>query len=61
VARGLSFWAGRGGRVVPFALHIRNDDRDRIPSLVLLGAVDGRRVDGAPALFSIATQREKAG
>jgi len=30
-----------GGRVVPFAVHVRNDNRKRTPPLVRLKAVSG--------------------
>jgi hypothetical protein len=39
-----------GGRVVPFALHVRNDNRARTPPLVRLRAVAGPDGDGAPCL-----------
>jgi hypothetical protein len=38
------------GRVVPFAVHVRNDRRERIPPLVRLQAVAGPTYDGAPCL-----------
>jgi hypothetical protein len=37
-----------GGRVVPFAVHVRNDNRERTPPLVRLKAVAGPDDDGAP-------------
>jgi hypothetical protein len=40
----------QGGRVVPFALHIRNGNRDRIPPLVRLKAVCGPGDDGSPCI-----------
>ena len=36
-----------GGRVVPFALHVRNDNRERTPPLVRLKAMAGPDDDGA--------------
>ncbi len=39
-----------GGRVVPFALHVRNDNKERTPPLVRLKAVAGPDDDGAPCL-----------
>jgi hypothetical protein len=38
------------GRVVPFALHVRNDNRGGAPPLVRLKAVAGPDDDGAPCL-----------
>jgi hypothetical protein len=39
-----------GGLVVPFALHVRNDNRERTPPLVRLKAMAGPEDDGAPCL-----------
>jgi hypothetical protein len=39
-----------GGRVVPFALHVRNDNRERTPPLVRLKAVCGPGDGGEPVL-----------
>src|SRR5262249_26492480 len=39
-----------GGRVVPFALHVRNDNRERTPPLIRLKAVCGPGDDGEPVL-----------
>jgi hypothetical protein len=39
-----------GGRVVPFALHVRNDNRDRTPPLVRLKALCGPGDDGEPCV-----------
>jgi hypothetical protein len=35
---------------VPFALHVRNDNRERTPPLVRLKAVSGPGDDGGPVL-----------
>jgi hypothetical protein len=46
-------WAlvrGDGGRVVRFALHVRNDDREGPPPLVRLKAVCGPGDQGEPVL-----------
>jgi hypothetical protein len=40
----------RDGRVLLFALHVRNDNRDRIPPVVRLKAVSGPDDQGEPAL-----------
>jgi hypothetical protein len=40
---------GSGG-VVPFALHVRNDNRERTPPLVRLKAVCGPNDDGSPCI-----------
>ena len=39
-----------GGPDVPFAVHVRNDNRERTPPLVRLKAVAGSDDDGAPCL-----------
>jgi hypothetical protein len=39
-----------GGRVAPFALHVRNDNRERTPPLVRLKAVCGPGDGGGPVL-----------
>jgi hypothetical protein len=39
-----------GGRVVPFALHVRDDNREEEPPLVRLKAVAGPDDDGAPCI-----------
>jgi hypothetical protein len=39
-----------GGRVVAFALHVRNDNRERTPPLVCLKAVSGPGDDGEPCI-----------
>jgi hypothetical protein len=39
-----------GGRVVPFALHVRNDNREGTPRLVRLKAVSGPGDDGEPVI-----------
>src|SRR5262249_7885724 len=39
-----------GGRVVPFALHVRNDNCERTPPLVRLKAVCGPGAAGEPVL-----------
>jgi hypothetical protein len=39
-----------GGRVVAFALHVRNDNRDHMPPLVRLKAVSGPGDDGEPVI-----------
>jgi hypothetical protein len=38
------------GSVVPFALHVRNDNRDRTPPLVRLKARCGPRDQGEPVI-----------
>jgi hypothetical protein len=40
----------QSGRVVPFALHVRNDNRERTPPLVRLKAVCGPGDDGSPCI-----------
>jgi hypothetical protein len=39
-----------GGNVVPFALHVRNDNRERTPPLVRLKAVCGPGDQGEPVI-----------
>jgi hypothetical protein len=39
-----------GGRVLPFALHVRNDNREGTPPLVRLKAVSGRGDGGEPVI-----------
>jgi len=39
-----------GGRVVPFAVHVRNDNRARTPPLVRLKALCGPADQGDPVL-----------
>ena len=39
-----------GGRVVPFSLHVRNDNREGTPPLVPLKAVSGPGDDGEPVI-----------
>jgi hypothetical protein len=39
-----------GGRVLPFALHVRNDNREGTPPLVRLKAVSGPGDDGEPVI-----------
>jgi hypothetical protein len=39
-----------GGRVVPFAVHVRNDNRERTPPLLRLKAVAGPADDSSPCL-----------
>jgi hypothetical protein len=39
-----------GGRVVAFALHVRNDNRDRTPPLLRLRAVCGPGDHGEPVI-----------
>jgi hypothetical protein len=39
-----------GGRVVRFALHVRNDNRDRTPPLVRLKALCGPGDEGEPCI-----------
>jgi hypothetical protein len=39
-----------GGRVVPFALHVRNDNRERTPPLVRLKAVAGPDDNAEPCI-----------
>jgi hypothetical protein len=46
----LAIGRGDGGRVVPFAVHVRNDNRERTPPLVRLKAVAGPADDGAPCI-----------
>ena len=41
---------GRGGPEVRFGVHVRQDNRDRIPPLVRLKALCGPGDDGAPCL-----------
>jgi hypothetical protein len=41
---------GPGGAVVPFALHVRNDNRERTPPLVQLKAVCGPGDQGEPVV-----------
>jgi hypothetical protein len=42
-----------GGPEVRFAVHVRNDNRERTPPLVLLKAVAGPDDDGAPCLTAM--------
>jgi hypothetical protein len=46
----LAIGRSAGGRVVPFALHVRDDNRERTPPLVRLKAVAGPDDDGAPCI-----------
>jgi hypothetical protein len=46
----LAIGRSNGGRVVAFALHVRNDNRRRIPPLVRLKAVCGAGDNGEPVL-----------
>jgi hypothetical protein len=39
-----------GGRVLPFARHVRNDNRERTPPLVRLKAVCGPDDQGEPVV-----------
>jgi hypothetical protein len=39
-----------GGQLVPFALHVRNDDREGTPPLVQLKAVSGPGDEGEPVI-----------
>jgi hypothetical protein len=39
-----------GGRVVCLAVHVRNDNRERIPPLVRLKVVCGPGDDGSPCI-----------
>ncbi len=41
---------GSGGSVIPFALHLRNDNRERTPPLVQLKAVCGPGDQGEPVI-----------
>ena len=45
----LAIGRGDGSRVVPFALHVRNDNRERTPPLACLKAIAGPD-DGAPCI-----------
>jgi hypothetical protein len=41
----------QGGHIVPFALHVRNDNREGIPPLIIrLKAVCGPDDDGSPCI-----------
>ncbi len=47
-----------GGRVVPFAVHVRNDNRERTPPLVRLKAVAGPDDDGSPCITVMLPEEE---
>jgi hypothetical protein len=47
-----------GGRVVPFALHVRNDNRERTPPLVRLKAVCGPGDRSEPVLTVMRSDEE---
>jgi hypothetical protein len=47
-----------GGRVVPFALHVRNDNRECAPPLVLLKAVYGPGDQGEPVVTIMLTDED---
>jgi hypothetical protein len=46
----LAIGRSAGGRVVPFAVHVRNDNKEQTPPLVRLKAVAGPDDDGAPCI-----------
>jgi hypothetical protein len=54
----LAVGRGDGGRVLPFAVHVRNDHRDRTPPLVRLKAVSGPDDDGAPCITALFPKAE---
>lgn len=39
-----------GGQVIPFSVHVRNDNKDRVPPLVHLKAVCGPGDNGEPVI-----------
>jgi hypothetical protein len=47
-----------GGRVVPFALHVRNDNCERTPPLVRLKAVCGPGDDREPVLTAMMSEED---
>jgi hypothetical protein len=48
----------KGGRVVHFALHVRNDNRERTPPLVWLKAVCGPGDQGEPVVTVMMPQED---
>jgi hypothetical protein len=54
----LAIGRGDGGRVLPFAVHVRNDHPDRTPPLVRLKAVSGPDDDGKPCITALFPEAE---